>query len=166
MAEYGSMFLVSGLAAILFLGGWNGPIPIADMIFGGEGASEISLYIANLFGCVNFILKAVVGVTVMIWIRWTLPRIRIDQVITICLKYCVPLAAVCFLGAVFWRLGGLPSPSDLVPVTESGRAGVHERWAMEPTEGQGQEPENTTRTGVGTDDPDLSQSRFRPRQEG
>ena len=173
MAEYGSMFLVSGLAAILFLGGWNGPIPIADMIFGTD-ASGIPLYIANLFGCVNFIFKAVVGVTAMIWIRWTLPRIRIDQVITICLKYCVPLAAVCFLGAVFWRLGGLPSPSDLAPVNKIGRASVHERWVIEPPEEQSEEPEGVTETEVRTDRPDPSQSHYRaarengdrPRQEG
>ena len=34
----------------------------------------------------------------MMWVRWTLPRLRIDQVITTCLKYCVPIAAVAFLG--------------------------------------------------------------------
>jgi len=187
MAEYGSMFLVSGLASILFLGGWHGPIPVFDLIDWSYGQEEtawrVTGYIANLAGCVNFIFKAVLGVTVMIWIRWTLPRIRIDQVITICLKYCVPLAAVCFLGAVFWRLGGLPSPSDLAPVTESGRAGVHERWVIEPTEERSEEPEDirgtgvgtdnpnlsqprVTRNGTGTDRPDRSQSRFRPRQEG
>jgi NADH-quinone oxidoreductase subunit H len=38
----------------------------------------------------------------MIWIRWTLPRLRIDQVMTTCLKYCIPLAAAMFLGAMVW----------------------------------------------------------------
>ena len=51
----------------------------------------------NVLGTVNVITKGVVGVTVMMWIRWTLPRLRIDQVITVCLKYCVPIAAVMFL---------------------------------------------------------------------
>jgi NADH-quinone oxidoreductase subunit H len=50
----------------------------------------------------NFILKVVIFVTVMMWVRWTLPRLRIDQVMTTCLKYCTPLAAFCFLGAVLW----------------------------------------------------------------
>lgn len=158
MAEYGSMLLVSGLACILFLGGWNGPIPIGDMIFGGEGASAISLYIANLLGCINFVIKAVIGVTVMIWVRWTLPRIRIDQVITLCLKYCVPLAAICFLGAVFWRLAGLPSTSDLLPVTDSGRAGVHERWVIEAAEADSEESKPESTTEAGTDHPDSSVS--------
>ena len=59
-------------------------------------------YIANLAGCANLILKGVIGVSVMIWVRWTLPRLRIDQVITTCLKYCVPLAAAMFVGAMVW----------------------------------------------------------------
>lgn len=165
MAEYGSMLLVSGLACILFLGGWNGPIPIGDMVFGGENASAISLYIANLLGCINFVIKAVVGVNVMIWVRWTLPRIRIDQVITLCLKYCVPLAAVCFLGAVFWRLGGLPSPNDLIPVTDSGRAGVHERWVIDAPGEEDEDSEPVTRAETGTDRPDSSVSRSRTLRE-
>ena len=124
MAEYGSMFLVSGLAAILFFGGWHGPIPIAgpisqavvNVVTLGHGESYVGLstYLANLMGCVNFIFKGCVGVTVMMWIRWTLPRLRIDQVITTCLKYCVPLAAICFLGAMFWQLSGAPTGNDLV----------------------------------------------------
>ena len=51
----------------------------------------------------NFIAKGVIGVTVMMWVRWTLPRLRIDQVMTTCLKYCVPIAAVMFLGATLWQ---------------------------------------------------------------
>ncbi|MEX2138631.1 MAG: NADH-quinone oxidoreductase subunit H, partial [Pirellulales bacterium] len=43
------------------------------------------------------------GVTVMIWVRWTLPRLRIDQVMKTCLKYCMPIAAVMFVGVVGWQ---------------------------------------------------------------
>jgi NADH-quinone oxidoreductase subunit H len=52
----------------------------------------------------------------MMWVRWTLPRLRIDQVMKTCLKYCTPIAAVMFLGAVIWKYelpGGLwlaPNP--------------------------------------------------------
>jgi hypothetical protein len=103
MAEYGSMFAVSGLAAILFFGGWNGPIPITQWFAYQPGDSwHLGGYLANLLGMLNFILKSVVFVTVMMWVRWTLPRLRIDQVMTTCLKYCTPLAALCFLGAVGW----------------------------------------------------------------
>jgi NADH-quinone oxidoreductase subunit H len=135
MAEYGSMFLVSGLCAILFLGGWHGPIPVFDLLGWSyaeeETAFRLTGYLANLAGCVNFLFKGVVGVTVMIWVRWTLPRLRIDQVMTTCLKYCVPLAAFCFVGALAWQLLGLPGLNDLAPVTPSGPGGVRESWVLE-----------------------------------
>jgi NADH-quinone oxidoreductase subunit H len=135
MAEYGSMLLVSGLASILFLGGWNGPIPVFDIIgwsyAQGETGWSLAGYLANLAGCVNFLIKGALGVTVMIWVRWTLPRLRIDQVMTTCLKYCVPLAAACFLGAALWQLFELPSPGDLAPVNGVGRSSVHEGWVLE-----------------------------------
>ncbi len=104
MAEYGSMFAVSGLAAILFFGGWNGPIPIFHWLGWANSENWYLLQIANLFGALNFVFKAVLGVTLMMWARWTLPRLRIDQVMTTCLKYCVPLAAICFIGVVLWQL--------------------------------------------------------------
>lgn len=129
MAEYGSMFLVSGLAAILFFGGWNGPIPVFDTIGWSYGPGEswrITGYLANAAGCANFILKAAIGVTVMMWARWTLPRLRIDQVIGMCWKYCVPIVAVCFVGVCFWLFYDLPTVNDLIgPRT---RAEVREHW--------------------------------------
>jgi len=135
MAEYGSMFLVSALCSILFLGGWNGPIPVFDLLGWTYGQDETAFrltgYLANLASCGNLILKGVAGVTVMIWVRWTLPRLRIDQVMTTCLKYCVPLAAICFLGALTWHLTGAPGLNDLAPVTPSGAAGVRERWVLQ-----------------------------------
>ncbi len=135
MAEYGSMFLVSGLAAILFFGGWNGPIPIFHMLGMAypQGPADPTLagYIAQCAGVLNFILKATLGVTVMMWVRWTLPRLRIDQVMTTCLKYCVPLAAFCFVGAVLWKVYDVWSPHDLARYT-NGRsfAETRENWVL------------------------------------
>ena len=129
MAEYGSMFLVSGLCAILFFGGWHGPIPIFAGLRDatGDGAATWH-FIANLAGCVNFIGKGVVGVVVMMWVRWTLPRLRIDQVMTTCLKYCVPLAAGCFVLVVLWEAADIPFLNDLDGVS----AGTHrEAWVTE-----------------------------------
>jgi NADH-quinone oxidoreductase subunit H len=103
MAEYGSMLGVSLLASILFLGGWHGPVPIGQWL--GLTFEHGFWYgiAGNVLGTLNVITKGVVGVTVMMWIRWTLPRLRIDQVITVCLKYCVPIAAVMFLCATTWQ---------------------------------------------------------------
>ena len=102
MAEYGSMFAVSGLAAILFFGGWNGPVPVASILGLTHENGPVFGYLGNFLGMLNFIFKACLGVTFMMWVRWTLPRLRIDQVMQVCLKYCTPIAAVMFLGAVFW----------------------------------------------------------------
>jgi NADH-quinone oxidoreductase subunit H len=130
MAEYGSMLAVSLLASILFLGGWNGPIPIAQILglTFGDGNPDYFWYgfAGNVLGTINLITKGVIGVTVMMWVRWTLPRLRIDQVITTCLKYCVPIAAVAFLGATLWQyalpnrvfFGVLPESSYTFQVRE------------------------------------------------
>jgi hypothetical protein len=83
-------------------------------------------FAGNVLGCANVIMKGVIGVTVMMWVRWTLPRLRIDQVITTCLKYCVPLAAISFLGATLWQyalpnrvfFGVLPIPAQSYALAE------------------------------------------------
>lgn len=103
MAEYGSMLAVGLLASILFLGGWNGPIPLASILGLTPENGPVLGYLGSLLGCLNILTKSIVCVIVMMWIRWTLPRLRIDQVITTCLKYCVPIAAVMFLGATWWQ---------------------------------------------------------------
>jgi NADH-quinone oxidoreductase subunit H len=102
MAEYGSMFAVSGLAAILFFGGWNGPLPITHWLGLTAANGPVAEYVGNFLGMLNFIIKCVAWVTFMMWARWTLPRLRIDQVMRVCLKYCTPIACAMFLGAVFW----------------------------------------------------------------
>ena len=148
MAEYGSMFLVSGLATLLFFGGWHGPIPLfgpqmLDWAYApGGGDWALSGYLANLAGCINFILKAVVGVTFMIWIRWTFPRLRIDQVITTCLKYCVPIAAACFLGALVWEAMDIPSPNNLNLMSGRPHSTVREHWVL-PRNKQATDKETT-----------------------
>lgn len=140
MAEYGSMFLVSGLAAILFFGGWYGPFPIFQSVAydAGQvaGVTEFTWLgaIANVAGVVNMITKASLGVVFMIWVRWTFPRLRIDQVITMCWKYCVPVGAAAFVGSVFvWQYLGIPWIRDVMPLQPEGRAiAVRESWVLEP----------------------------------
>ncbi|MFN0198740.1 MAG: NADH-quinone oxidoreductase subunit NuoH, partial [Planctomycetaceae bacterium] len=116
MAEYASMFLVSGVASLLFLGGWSTGIGLIDeAIFvdlkswdPGVGILPagfvLGSYISNLFGMMVFMSKASILVFVQIWVRWTFPRLRIDQVMTTCLKYLVPISCFLFLGATLWPL--------------------------------------------------------------
>lgn len=132
MAEYGSMFLVSALAAILFFGGWHGPLPIFQGMAYAPGETEFQLAgaLANVAGVVNLLVKAAIGVVFMIWVRWTFPRLRIDQVITMCWKYCVPLAAISFVGSVFvWQYLGLPFIRDIAPNGDA--IAVREQWVLQ-----------------------------------
>ncbi|MDZ4685603.1 MAG: complex I subunit 1 family protein [Planctomycetaceae bacterium] len=112
MAEYASMFAVSGIAVLLFLGGWHTGIGVENALGGLRGWSpdvgvqgfSLGSYILNVIGAQVFMLKAFGLVFVQIWVRWTLPRLRIDQVMTCCLKYLVPISCFLFLGAVLWPL--------------------------------------------------------------
>ena len=125
MAEYGSMFLVSALAAILFLGGWNGPVPVSELLGLSDGTAVNAPYALRLLGCLNLLLKATAGVLIMMWIRWTLPRLRIDQVMTTCLKYCTPIAAAMFVGVMLWQLF---LPGGLVAGSFKNAINVREGW--------------------------------------
>lgn len=102
LAEYASMFLVSAVATSLFLGGWDDGLGIITSL----KASGLGVF-GLLLGAVVFMSKASLLVVVQIWVRWTLPRIRIDQVMTACLKYMVPIACTVFLAAVVYPLVAL-----------------------------------------------------------
>ncbi|WP_339912088.1 NADH-quinone oxidoreductase subunit NuoH [Symmachiella dynata] len=107
MAEYAGMFAVSGIAVLLFLGGWyTGIAPLDNTLVSLQSAGPwgLSSYIVNLFFMVVFITKGSLLVFLQIWIRWTFPRLRIDQVMMTCLKYLLPMSCALFLGAVLWPL--------------------------------------------------------------
>ncbi len=89
-AEYVAMFAVSALATIIFLGGWHSPV----------GGPSSPLW---------FVIKSTFLVWVQMWIRWTLPRIRIDQVMHACVKYLLPFTALLFLGSSLWQLYDNPA---------------------------------------------------------
>ena len=83
LAEYLNLFIVAGVASMVFLGGWM-PIHI-----GVEGFDNVMDYIP---GIVWFIGKAFALVWVLMWIRWTFPRLRIDQILKLEWKYLMPLS--------------------------------------------------------------------------
>jgi NADH-quinone oxidoreductase subunit H len=98
LAEYGSMFAVSGLAALLFLGGWN------TGFLSFEPSVAFGFWLGNLLNIAVFVGKCWLLVLVMIWMRWSLPRLRIDQVMMTCLKYFLPISCILLVGVCVWQL--------------------------------------------------------------
>jgi NADH-quinone oxidoreductase subunit H len=106
IAEYGAMVAVSGIAILQFLGGWNTGLAVWSLFGYPADLSETFLgaVVGNLINVVVFIAKCWIMVFVMIWVRWTLPRLRIDQVMMACLKYFLPISCVLLLGVSLWQL--------------------------------------------------------------
>jgi len=107
MAEYGSMFAVSGIAAILFLGGWNAglmltPRDLSEVLQDWMGTA--GWWLGNLINICVFVAKGWLLVFVMMWVRWTLPRLRIDQVMMTCLRYFLPISCGLLMGVSIWQL--------------------------------------------------------------
>ncbi len=65
---------------------------------------DAARYLANVFGLAVITAKGTALIFVQMWLRWTLPRLRIDQVMTTCFKYLVPISCFLFLGAAVWPL--------------------------------------------------------------
>ncbi len=93
LSEYAAMYLIGALAAVLFLGGWYTGIPALDGLTGIPGL---------LIGTGTMAAKGWFMIWVQMWLRWTLPRVRLDQVMYICLKVLLPFGVVGLLGATAW----------------------------------------------------------------
>lgn len=90
LAEYANMFAVSAIAAAVFLGGWNSP-------FGNFMSGPI-------WGVFWFVSKGMFFIVVQMWLRWTLPRTRVDQLMHISWKVLTPWAFVCLFGIGLWMV--------------------------------------------------------------
>jgi NADH-quinone oxidoreductase subunit H len=108
LSEYGMMLLVSLLGAILFLGSWNtpfpniGPVRLADWTSGEPGT--IFGYLSGAFWLLS---KALLAVLVQMWVRWTLPRLRVDQLMYLGWKVLTPVGLALFFFSGVWRLLGV-----------------------------------------------------------
>ena len=103
LAEWGSLYVTGAIMTVLFLGGWQIPT--------GWTHNTVVLNIAQL---AVFFLKAYFWVFLAMWIRGTLPRIRVDQMMSLCWKYLVPLGFVNLIGTAVWMVIW-PEGNPLVP---------------------------------------------------
>ncbi len=91
-AEWGNLYVIGAVATTLFLGGWQVPLFTSDPILLGVAQFLV------------FFVKAYLWVFVAMWVRATLPRVRVDQLMALCWKYMVPLSFICLLGTISWML--------------------------------------------------------------
>jgi len=98
LAEYAMMFLVAMLGVVIFLGGWNTLLP-------NIGSVRLADWTTGLYWGVFWTLtKSLIIVAIQIWIRWTLPRFRADQLMTLCWKILIPVGFICMAISGLWRI--------------------------------------------------------------
>ena len=99
LAEYLNLFITSGIAVTLFLGGWM-PLHIVGL----DGFNAVMDYIP---GVIWFVGKTFFVVFLLMWIRWTFPRLRIDQVLILEWKYLMPLSLLVLMIMTVMKVFGL-----------------------------------------------------------
>src|SRR5437660_2503542 len=108
MAEWGNLYVIGAVVATLFLGGWQIPLALTE-----HPVPRTVLQFALFFA------KAYFWVFVAVWLRWTLPRIRVHQMMIMCWKFLVPIAFVNLLGTAAWMVvfpHGAPGVPELLCV--------------------------------------------------
>jgi NADH-quinone oxidoreductase subunit H len=92
LAEWGNLYVIGAVVATLFLGGWQVPVWTDNVV------------LLNLSQFVVFFLKAYFWAFVAMWIRATLPRVRVDQLMSLCWKYLVPIGFINLIGTAVWMV--------------------------------------------------------------
>ncbi len=81
LAEFINMFIIASIAVVLFFGGWLSPFGITD---------DITWFPETIW----FVIKVLGIIFLMMWFRWTFPRLRVDQLLTLEWKYLLPINLV------------------------------------------------------------------------
>src|SRR5947209_8360186 len=101
LVEWGNLWVMSALAVTMFMGGWQVPFLPAERL---DALTGWAAFFAEVASVLIFALKTLFFVFVVMWLRWTLPRIRVDQMMNMCWKYLVPASFVGVLFVAAWML--------------------------------------------------------------
>ncbi len=104
LSEYGMMLLTAMLGVVLFFGGWNTPFPnIGSLTLADWTTGEVGSW-ANNFWCILWLIfKTSVFVLMQMWVRWTYPRVRLDQLMSLGWKYLTPATILLLFFSALWR---------------------------------------------------------------
>ena len=105
-AEWANVFVMCGIASALFLGGWQVP--------GVTPAQQEASWALQLLGVFIFLLKSWILIFIVVWIRWTLPRVRIDQMMNLCWKWFVPLSFAAFMLTAIWMVASIGKTAEVI----------------------------------------------------
>jgi NADH-quinone oxidoreductase subunit H len=96
LGEFANIYLMAAIATTLFFGGWQIP--------GVSPEQQAASWGLQIVGLLVFVAKASIGCFVVIWLRWTLPRLRVDQLMSVCYRYLVPLSFLCLAANAVYML--------------------------------------------------------------
>ncbi len=96
LAEFANMFVVSAVAVAVFLGGWHAPFTFLEV------SVEANPLLHAVIGFTWFSGKSLILVLTQMWLRWTLPRLRVDQLMHVCWKYFLPFSFANILMVSLW----------------------------------------------------------------
>ncbi|KAB2841514.1 NADH-quinone oxidoreductase subunit NuoH [bacterium] len=97
-AEWANLYVVSAILTTLFLGGWQIPASLA------VATGSVGAWLTQVVQVLFFQVKCLVIIFLIIQLRWTLPRVRMDQLMSLCWKYLVPIGFVCVIGTAVWMM--------------------------------------------------------------
>ena len=100
LSEYANMLIVSIVASVVFLGGWLSPFTLFNI-----GIPDTWMFLDGpILGFFWIMIKAVFLIFVMMWFRWTFPRLRVDQLMYLCWKVFIPFALANLFFISIWEL--------------------------------------------------------------
>ncbi|MEM6522871.1 MAG: complex I subunit 1 family protein [Bacteroidota bacterium] len=105
LAEYGMMLLTALLGVILFFGSWNTPFPnVGSITLATWTTGQDGTFTGTLWAIFWLMSKTAAIVFIQMWVRWTYPRVRVDQLMSLGWKYLTPVILILLFFSALWRL--------------------------------------------------------------
>jgi len=108
LVEFGNLWVMAAVAVTLFLGGWQVPFAGPEVFAAARGPAGalpgLGWWGLQVVSMAIFSAKTLFVLNLIVWVRWTLPRIRVDQMMDLCWKYLVPGAFAAFVFTLLWQI--------------------------------------------------------------